>query len=179
MKIIRLAEPTVEPLTLADAKAHLRVDSNDEDALIGQLISAARARVEDYCNRFFASANFALVYDKMPSGEDALTLPPIGVSAITEIGYTDADGAVELFTAYTFNAERETVTPDAEWPDGSDLRIVVTAGPSAAPPAIVTAIKLFLGDFYWHREAGIVGASHAENPAALSLMQPYRVWMGI
>lgn len=41
--------PPVEPVTLADAKIHLRVDFTDDDAYISSLISACRHRVEDFC----------------------------------------------------------------------------------------------------------------------------------
>src|SRR3990167_6050746 len=38
--------PTSEPLSVADAKAHLNVDFADDDAKIGNYISAARAAAE-------------------------------------------------------------------------------------------------------------------------------------
>ena len=46
MPAILLAGPLAEPLTLAEAKTYLRVDHDAEDALIGSLITAARATVE-------------------------------------------------------------------------------------------------------------------------------------
>jgi hypothetical protein len=38
----------MEPLTLSEAKTHLRVDGEDEDALISSLITASREVVENY-----------------------------------------------------------------------------------------------------------------------------------
>ena len=38
--------PQAEPLTLADVKAHLRLDSGDEDTLLAALIRAAREHLE-------------------------------------------------------------------------------------------------------------------------------------
>ena len=43
-----------EPVTLAEAKLHLRVEHSDEDAYIGGLISAAREYAESFTNRLIA-----------------------------------------------------------------------------------------------------------------------------
>jgi peptide/nickel transport system permease protein len=43
--------PASEPITLTEAKAHLRVDFDDDDTLITAMIAAARGYVEEHCNR--------------------------------------------------------------------------------------------------------------------------------
>jgi hypothetical protein len=48
-------QPTVEPITLIDAKAYLRVDGNDEDTVIAQLITRARAFGESVTHRALAT----------------------------------------------------------------------------------------------------------------------------
>ena len=46
MALVLTAVPAAEPISLADAKAHLRIDGSDEDALLTALIAAARMFVE-------------------------------------------------------------------------------------------------------------------------------------
>lgn len=64
---LRLTQaPTVEPVTLAEAKLHLRVDFADDDALITMLISAARAHAENVCRRAFVTQKWDLFLDAFP-----------------------------------------------------------------------------------------------------------------
>jgi hypothetical protein len=49
--LVRATQPVVEPVSLADAKVHLRIDSDAEDLLIQSMISSARAWAEDYLDR--------------------------------------------------------------------------------------------------------------------------------
>jgi hypothetical protein len=66
MPIKHTLAPTVEPITLAEAKLHLRVDATDDDALIGSLISAARFEAEHRCSRALVTQQWELSLDSFP-----------------------------------------------------------------------------------------------------------------
>lgn len=61
--LVRATEPVVNPVTLAEAKAHLRIDSTAEDDLISTLITAATRWAEDYCDRTFCSTQWTMRLD--------------------------------------------------------------------------------------------------------------------
>jgi uncharacterized phiE125 gp8 family phage protein len=63
-KLILTVEPTVEPLTLGDAKAHLRVTNTQDDNLITALITAARKAAERYTNRAFITQTWQVWFDR-------------------------------------------------------------------------------------------------------------------
>lgn len=66
MGLRQIAEPAAEPITLTEAKQHLRVDHPDDDALIAGLISAARIAAENICRRAFVTQKWELVIDSFP-----------------------------------------------------------------------------------------------------------------
>lgn len=67
MQLSLVIPPIVEPITLAQAKAHLRVDTPNDDALITELISASREFAEGICRRAFCTQGWKLVLDSWPS----------------------------------------------------------------------------------------------------------------
>jgi len=186
MKVIRLSQPDVEPITLEEAKLHLRVSHDDDDTMIEAMIASARELVENYCNRNFVSAGFAILFDgDLPVSDATLELPLPGITDVVSVQYRDGDDDVQTWdeSGYSFDAERQTLRPTGAWPDGTDLRVEVQAGDASSapqvPPAIRAAILLHVGDLYDARYAHGVGQDYGTNPAAALLMHPYRERMGI
>ncbi|HND40602.1 MAG TPA: head-tail connector protein, partial [Accumulibacter sp.] len=66
--------PASEPISLSEAKAHLRVDISDDDALITALITAARQFAETECTRALITQQWQLVLDAFP-GPSLLGVP--------------------------------------------------------------------------------------------------------
>ena len=60
--------PAVEPITLAEAKAHLRLETTDEDALLAALIRAARLHLESQTGLCLISRPLRLYLDDWPEG---------------------------------------------------------------------------------------------------------------
>lgn len=61
--LVRATQPVVEPVSLTEVKAHLRIDSTAEDALLANLVAAARAWCEDYCDRTFVQTQWTMRLD--------------------------------------------------------------------------------------------------------------------
>jgi uncharacterized phiE125 gp8 family phage protein len=64
-----LRAPAAEPVTLAEAKAHMRVEINDDDALITGLLLAAREHVEDVTGRKLITQKWRLLLDRFTKDE--------------------------------------------------------------------------------------------------------------
>jgi len=84
-----IAPAAVEPVTLAEAKLHLKRDDTADDALIAQLISAARANIEHKLGRALGKQTLELVLDTWPCGS-VIQVPRSPLQSVTSIKYTDS-----------------------------------------------------------------------------------------
>jgi uncharacterized phiE125 gp8 family phage protein len=83
MTLTLIAGPAAEPVSLAEARAHLKLDATDEDALLGALVTAARTLLEAETRRAFMTQSWRLTLDEWPAGALALPLAPVaGVTAV-------------------------------------------------------------------------------------------------
>lgn len=86
--------PTEYPVSLASAKAMLLVDHSADDALIGSLIAAATAEVQEQASRSLVTQTLRLALDGWPAdGVIRLWRPP--VQSVTSVQYYDGDGALQ------------------------------------------------------------------------------------
>jgi uncharacterized phiE125 gp8 family phage protein len=65
--------PTIEPVTLADAKLFLKVDETADNDLITSLIKAARQACEAYTSRALTAQTWKVFFDRWPGVEVPLT----------------------------------------------------------------------------------------------------------
>ncbi len=146
-----ITAPTVEPITLTEAKAHCRVDITDDNDLITRLITAVREQAELLTERALAPTTFGLYLDAFPSEGIALPRPPY--TSLTSIQYVDDDGATQTLASdqYAVDDKQEPswVLPayNVDWPDTRDeanaVRITYQAGYIAADcPAPIKAWML-------------------------------------
>ncbi len=66
MSATLLTAPAAEPLSVADAKAFLRVEHDDDDAVIAALIAAARNHVEALTRLGLLTQTWRIVLDRWP-----------------------------------------------------------------------------------------------------------------
>lgn len=187
--------PEAEPVSLAEAKEHLRVDSPDEDAYVSGLVAAARQLLEDVCGRQFVTATWELALDRFPCVADghggAIVVPRAKLTAVESIQYVAADGTTATLAAdrYRVDARSEPgrITPafGTYWPSalGVTAAVVVrfTAGYGAAvavPDPLKHAIKLLVGHWYENREEVVVGTIATPLPMAVgALIANHRVYV--
>ena len=92
MALVITATPGAEPIALAEAKAHLRIDADDEDALVEALIAAARMHVERALGLALVTQTWSYLLDFWPRG-GCITLPVLPVQAVASVKLHDAAGS--------------------------------------------------------------------------------------
>jgi uncharacterized phiE125 gp8 family phage protein len=174
--------PAEEPVSLVEAKAHLREDGSDHDLEIGLLVSAARDHIEDVCGVYFAQQVVEATFGTFPPREIQLRRPVISIDSVT---YDDIDGVEQTVDAEGYiNDLAGWVIPLNDWPAtreaASSVRIRFTVGYEDAadvPAPIKAAILLLVGHWYANKEAVIVGKTAVEAPMSVkALIAPYRDW---
>lgn len=192
MLLRRTAGPSALPLTLAEAKAHLRVDGSAEDALVALYLDAAVTAVEAETGRALLPQDWELQLDGFPASREPVDLPIAPAMSITSVITVSAAGVQITLagTAYQVQlpagpwAERGRLFPPAgqDWPATDEgvsgaVRVLYRAGYASAaevPAPLRHAALLALGDFYANREQA--GATKVtDNPAFARLIAPFRL----
>jgi uncharacterized phiE125 gp8 family phage protein len=179
-------EPTVEPVSLADMKLHLRVDCTADDDLITSLIVAARQWCEDYEHRAYITQTITAKLDYLPS---QIILPKPRLQSVTSITYTDTAEAVQTLNSslYDVDTYREpgqvTRGYNENYPSVlttvNSVTIVYVAGYGDAatdvPDKTISAIKLLCAHLYEHRMA-VSDLSLEEIPLGVKSLLNDRRW---
>jgi uncharacterized phiE125 gp8 family phage protein len=183
IQITRLADAgtvAAEPVTLAEAKAHLRIVHGADDGVVTRLVTAARQMCEAYTNRAIASRNFSLYLDAWPEGGVVkLQRPP--VTAVSGVYLWDHAGASSAFAATNYAADliggtvalRDGIYAPQPQRTASGIEIRYTAGYASVPAAVKQAVLQLTAHLYMHR--GDDTALAVSSSGAASLLQPYRL----
>lgn len=190
LKIVTRA--SVQPVSLEEVKAHLKVDFDDDDDLIESFIEAAVEHAEDFTGRALVEQVWDYFLDEFPSGAIELPKPPlISVDGV----FYQASGSEEQFDDASYVVDlagepaRISLIDGGSWPTVSEqsnaVRVRFTAGyadgddsPPAVnvSPAIKAAIKLIVGSLYANRETVVVGQTATLIPwSAEQLLRQKRV----
>lgn len=175
-----ISPPSEEPVALAEAKLHLRVDVAADDALIGALIIAAREQAEHLTGRALCTQTWDLILDAFP---EAFRLRNAPIQSVVEVVYLDANGASQSLTladtlldnvsapGYLVPAYGKAWPESYAVPNAVRVRYICGYGGAVAVPQSIKAwMLLCIGTLYAQRETFIVGQA-----AAL----PGRFWQGL
>ncbi len=181
------APPASEPVLLADAKAHLRIDDPAEDTYVQALIVSARVRVEVETRRALITQSWTQTLDRWP--DDAIVaLQMAPVQAITAVTVRDADDVQQPVdpTAYRLDGESHPprvvfnapVAAPATPPAGIAIAFTAGYGDTAAdvPADIRHAILLMIADWFEHRDPLFGASDKARLPARVAaVLNSYRM----
>ncbi|MDE0724646.1 MAG: head-tail connector protein [Alphaproteobacteria bacterium] len=189
MSRIVITEPAIEPLTLDEAKDHLRVDLSDDDAVILSYIKAARKAAENYTERSFITQTLKKSLDCFPALE--MELPYGDVQSVESITYIDTNGTQQTLSSSDYQVDTDVTVarvapaPGKSWPStlsGQMGAVKVTYkagyGDSAddVPEDLKSGLKMHVGHLFDHREATTPGVKVEKVPFGMQyLFTPYRI----
>lgn len=186
MAIKLITAPTEYPVSVAEIKAHCRIDGTTEDALVEAYLATAVAYVEEYLGRSLMTQTWEAYFDAFT---DALMLPRGPVQSVESVKYYDPDNYEQTAdpSLYVTDLVSEPAwvvrATDYSWPaTANGVNIVVVryvAGYSTVPAPIKHAIKMLAGDFYLSREDAVIdrGVTPATMPTGVAaLLANYRLF---
>lgn len=175
----RLTQPAVEPVSLSEAKTHLRVDTSTDDTYITALVKAAREWVEEYLDRSLVYTQWQVKADLFPV-EFEVPRPPIataGTFTAVTLTYESTDGTTKTVAGADYRVDRDA-TPavvrnvyNGTWPsdviyDANSVTLTFWAGYGAAgasvPQTIRHAVLMLVGHMYEHRLSVLTGTISKE-----------------
>lgn len=188
----RTTEPVIEPVTITQAKSHLRIENDfatDDDYLL-HLISTARRYVEDIIDRTLITTQWTMVLDAFPVDEFELPRPPVSqTETTTVITYVSQEDGVQTLSDTLYRVDADA-TPGIvsnnyglTYPGTLDDRGAVSVSwyagygdSTKVPPQIKHAILFIVGHLYANREPVIVGSISSSLPLAVNSLLASVSW---
>lgn len=186
MPSILLTPPAAEPLSLAEAKAFLRVEHDDDDDIIAALIAGARIHVEAQTRRALVTQTWRLTRDCWPQ-HGRIEVRPAPLRTLDAARIYDRDNNpleldVDTFVVDTAGSNLIFAPWAVPHPTrlGAGIELDVTAGYGAAasdvPEPLRQAIRLLVAHWYENRGVAAIGDTIALLPANVpALLAPFRM----
>ena len=187
MSSILLNGPAVEPLTLDEARAFLRVEHNDDDEVIATLIVGSRVHVEAQTRRALITQSWRLSADCWPE-YGRFRVVPGPLQSLTAARVYDLANVAHSVSATIFVPDFGAsdlmfvpwaVRPPGRPTSGIELDVVVGYGDNAldVPEPLRQAIRLLVA--HWYENRGLVLPARTQ-PSPLpqtiaALIAPYRM----
>ena len=172
MRHVLLTKPALLPITLAEAKAHVRIDTTvtEDDTMLLGYIRAATDQAERYLGRSLITQTWTLYLNCFL---DETRLPRSPVQSVTSVKYDDTADAEQTLSATIYEADtvafsgRVVLRPSQVWPtltatsDINRVRIEYVAGygdnPTDVPDVIKQGILFLVAHFFEERQVMAIG----------------------
>ena len=185
--LVLVNDPSTKVVEVADIKAQLRIDTNDENDLLGYYIDAATDMAENYCNRHFITHQYKLYFNEQVDKASLIfpncTLEEAGSNK--PVNWTDASGSDQSSDKAYIDAfsNPSLVYLSSDFPNttlkdnaANTFYFWFNTGYGSAssdvPEAIKQAIKLIVADMYYFRE----DRKRQFPMASQILLQPYKCY---
>lgn len=150
MSILYIQSSAVEPMSVAEARKHLRLDTSAQDDLVSAALTAARASAEHITRRRFVAARMRLHLDSFPLGGAEIVIPCTPVRRVLAIRYTPPSGLSQVAMPPEHYAlvpgsqpGRVALTPAAWcWPQADAARLMPVEVDFVAGHAAPAAVDL-------------------------------------
>ena len=187
MRAYKVVTPATDnPLTLTEAKTHLKVDTTADDTFITNLIKSATSSAQEYTNRFFIATTIQQYGDKW---EDISNLFKSPVASVTNIKYVDTSGSLQTLSTDVYFVDdvnkpaRIGLKPNQSFPEIIDrlnaIYVEYVVGDASAEEldeGIRQALLLTIGNWYQNRQAVVTGTIATELPMnAKFLLDQYKI----
>ncbi|WP_256467859.1 head-tail connector protein [Bradyrhizobium sp. 18] len=191
MPVVVITPPAYALVSLEEAKAHLRVDFDDDDDYIESLVETVTNTLDGpggWLGRALITQTLEWRGDEFGTCDIRLPYPPI--ASIVSVKYDDDDGAEQTVSSGDYRLVGQPSLPrialayGSSWPStrsqSESVRIRYTAGYGTAvdsvPAPIRQAVLLMIAELYENREL-TTDRSRAELPfSAMALLSTYRVF---
>lgn len=188
MALVLTSGPATEPVTVAEAKAHLRIDGSNEDTLIASLILTSRLHVEAALGLALITQSWRMLLDAWPLTKD-IEVPLRPLQSIDAVRVWPQTGSATVIDEDDYLADTASVPPrlvrtGVVWRQpgrvANGIEIDFTAGygteASDVPEPIRQALLLLVSHWYERRDPIEVGAANTMVPVPVSqLLEPYKV----
>lgn len=186
-KLVLKTGPATTAISLAEAKAFLRVDSDydDDDSYITSLIGVATNVVEQFTRRRLITQTYNIYYDEFPPYMD---LQVGNVASVTHVKYYDTDNTLQTLDTSQYDVDirvkpgRIYQAEDGNFPDtyvranSVEVEFVVGSSASDVEDAIKQAMYIVIGRYYENRQDVVTGTIASELPLMVEhLLTPYRL----
>lgn len=163
-RLVRTEDAAVEPISVTDMKAHLRVDISDDDSYIGALITAARQYLEEITGRALITQTWRYSFNQWYEWE--IELPRAApLQSVSSIQYYDVNNALQTLDSAVYQVDTDVdpgrIRPlwGQIWPSVyyrmAAIQVTFVAGygdaASNVPAPLIQAIRFLVGHWYENR----------------------------